>query len=457
MRTEALIIAGAGITGLSAAWYLRHWNPLVLEASGQPGGNVRSLEKGGFLSDLGPNSLLLRGHQVPELISELGLGPELCEANPVARRRYVLNRRREMVALGPGALLGGRLLSLQARLRLLGEPFRSPSGPEESISSFVNRRLGPEILHWIVSPFVSGVFAGDPDRLSVSAALPRLTAMEQESGSLIRAALHRRRGNGHAGRSRLVSFRHGMQTLPERLASTLGDRLLLNSPVESLQREGNLWKIRSGNQTLQAEKLLLALPAPVLAALLRPLHTGIAETLDEIFYPAVATIGLGFPRQQVEHSMDGFGVLIPRVLGIQTLGALFSSTLFPDRAPTGHVLLTAFLGGAQNDIRGGEETGMVRQVLEDLRPILRIQGDPEYAHAQLWSQAIPQYEIGHQKRLEQVNRFLETLPNLSLMGNWRGGVAVGDCIAQAGELARAPAWQNPGTGENFRETTVPPR
>ncbi len=455
METEALIIAGAGITGLSAAWYLRHWNPLVLEASGLPGGNVQSREEAGFLSDLGPNSLLLRGHQVRELLEELGLGPELCEANPVARRRYVLNRHREMVALGPRVLLGSRLLGLRARLKLLGEPFRPRGQSEESISTFVNRRLGPEILQWMVSPFVSGVFAGNPDRLSVSAALPRLAAMEREYGSLVRAALHQRWRGGRTSRSRLVSFRKGMQTLPKRLADTLGDRLLTNTPVESLHQEGDLWKIRSGNRTWHTGKLLLALPAPVLADLLRPVHAGIAETLEEISCPAVATIGLGFARHQVEHSLDGFGVLIPRVLGIQTLGALFSSTLFPDRAPPGHVLLTAFLGGAQNDIRDREEAGMVRQILEDLRPILRIHGDPEYIHARLWSRAIPQYELGHQERLERIDGFLEELPGLSLMGNWRGGVSLGDCIAQAAGLARDPAWQNAGTGKNFRETVLP--
>jgi len=452
MSSEAVIVVGAGLTGLSATWYLhqRGIPALLLEAEAEVGGNLRSRSEDGFLRDLGPNSLMIKGDLLPDLIRQLQLEDRVVEANPLARRRFVLNRRGHPVALGPDVLFSSSLLSLSARLRLMSEPWR-PRRPQsqndESIADFVRRRLGPEALTWMVDPFVSGVFAGDPEKLSVTAALPRLAAMEAESGSLLRAALRRRRAGKKEGSSRLVSFRGGLQELPRALAARLPpDRLALSRPLTHLQRRGELWHLQTPAGDLECRRLVLALPAAESARLLRAEAPELAAELEAIVYPAVATVALGFPREAVDHRLDGFGLLIPRRLGIETLGVLFSSTLFPERAPPGMVLLTAFLGGAQQDISGRSPAELEAQALADLRPILGIRGDPAYHRCALWPRAIPQYALGHRQRVERIHELRRQLAGLELLGNWQGGVALGDCVVQADAFQRTFAQVDTATG-----------
>lgn len=426
------LIVGAGITGLSLALRLQEEGKefLLLEARETAGGNIRSRSEEGFTYDLSPNTLLVRDPLVADLLRRLAL--DGVTANPLARRRFVLNRHKRLITLGPGALLGGKLLSPAARLRLLAEPFRARAAAEESVATFVRRRLGPEILDWMVDPFVSGVFAGNPERLSLAASLPRLAQMEKEHGSLLFAGLRRKRPSM---RSRLLSFAGGMQDLPRAAAATLGDRLRCNAPVTAILPVDQGWRVENKSGALLAKQLFLCLPTDAIIRLLPATAQPLRDQLAEIEYPAVATLALGFPRTKVEHPLDGFGVLIPRRLGIPTLGALFSSTLFPKRAPDGQVLLTVFLGGAQEAIPQ-EEALLFRQALEDLSPILGIQGQPSFQRAQLWPRAIPQYNLGHVQRIAAIDSALGDWPGLSLLGNWRGGVALGDCIRNGWEAGR---------------------
>ena len=445
---EEVIIIGGGISGLATAYFLRKrgWSPLLLEAGAAPGGNLQSRQEEGYLRDMGPNSLMLKGRIVPEWLRELQLEGDIVEANPLAGRRYVLNRHRQPVALGPGVLFGGGLLSIRGRLRLLGEPFQPPHPTpdgEESIADFVRRRLGDEALTWLVDPFVSGVFAGNPARLSVQATLPRLAALEQDGGSLLRGALRARKKKlPGTPKTRLVSFREGLQVLPLRVANTLGDTLRCDTPVDQLAYSGDMWKVGSGNQTWQSKRLVLALPAGAAARLLAPTDATLARELDAIPYPAVGSLSIGFRRPQVEHPLDGFGMLIPRVMGLETLGVLFSSTLFPGRAPAGQVLLTAFIGGSQNVLAGRDDDDLLATVLREIGPLLGISGDPVFSRCRVWPKAIPQYEIGHLDRMKRIDTLSAGHPGLHFRANWQGGVALGDCIEQAWEFSQTADWQH---------------
>ena len=445
---EEVIIIGAGISGLATAYFLRKrgWSPLLLEAAATPGGNLQSRREEGYLRDMGPNSLLLKGQIVPEWLRELHLEEDIVEANPLAKRRYILNRHRQPVALGPGVLFGGGLLSARGRLRLLGEPFRSPrrmQDDEESVADFVRRRLGDEALTWLVDPFVSGVFAGNPARLSVQATLPRLVALEQDGGSLLRGALRaRNKKSPGTPKTRLISFREGLQTLPLRVASTLGDALRCNTPVDQLGNSDGIWQVSSGNQAWQSKRLILALPAGAAARLLAPTDAALARELDAILYPAVGTLSIGFQRIQVQHPLDGFGMLIPRVMGLETLGVLFSSTLFPGRAPADKVLLTAFIGGSQNDLSGRSDDDLLATALHEINPLLGISGKPIFTRCQTWPKAIPQYEIGHLDGIRRIDALSARHPGLYFRANWREGVALGDCMEEAYRFSQDAAWQH---------------
>ncbi|MFA7656885.1 protoporphyrinogen oxidase [Acidithiobacillus thiooxidans] len=435
---DKIIIIGGGLSGLASAYFLQQQGvqSRLLEAAPQVGGNLLSIKENGFLRDAGPNSLMLKGQVVPALMDSLQLQQEIVEANPLAKRRYILNRKRQLVPLGPGVLFSGKLLSLQGRLRLLSEAFRGrgKSSAEESIAGFVRRRLGPEVLTWLVDPFVSGVFAGDPERLAVAATFPRLVKMEQEHGSLFRAALA---GRKNPTKPRLVSFHNGLQALPLRMAERLEGPLQCNTPVDLLQQhEDGTWEVFSQQQSWRSEKIILSLPAHKAAALLATLQPTLAAELKAISYPAVTTLSLGFPRSSVAHPLDGFGMLIPRTMGLETLGVLFSSTLFPDRAAPEQVLMTAFIGGSQNPLQGRSDSDLLQTVLHEIRPILGIAGEPSFSRCQNWPEAIPQYELGHLARLERIAKITRQIPGLYFRANWSDGVALGDCMKAAQQLSQ---------------------
>jgi oxygen-dependent protoporphyrinogen oxidase len=437
-----IIIVGAGISGLSCAWFLRARGKRVriLEAGSQPGGCLSSAHHDGFLVEGGPNSTLLRDGALGSLIHELGLDARLLEANPAAKRRYVV-KNDQLVALpgSPPAFIVSPLFSMRAKLRLLLEPFYRRAAGEESIAQFVRRRLGPEFLDWAIDPFVSGVYAGDPARLSVRAAVARIYALEAEHGSLILGALaHRRqaRAVGPMPVGRLISFHDGMQTLAQALAESLGDAVQCGAGVTAIRRDDRGWQVETPAGTQRAARLVLSVPAYRAATLLEPLDAELAAELAAIHYPPLASVALGFGREQVAHPLDGFGMLMPSRAGRRTLGVLFSSTLFPGRAPAGQVLLTAFIGGVRNEaVATLDEAEIVRQVLADLTPLLGIRAAPVFERVRRWPRAIPQYELGHLERLARIDARLARLPGLQVRANWRDGISVVDCVANAAQLA----------------------
>ncbi len=440
-RPLDVLVIGAGISGLATAWFARAagLRVQVVEAAPRAGGKIRSFHEAGYRVEGGPNSLLVNDPSFDELVAGLSLQDAVVEANPVARRRYVLRQGR-LVALpgGPLAFLRTPLFSWRGKLRLLAEPFIGRADHEESLAEFVTRRLGREFLDWAIDPFVSGVYAGDPARLSVRAATPRVYALEAEYGSLLRGALHRlrqrRRASATGPAGRMVSFRDGMQTLPDAIAAALGEALTLDEPVTALQRrDDGTWQVQGRRRAWQARQVVLSVPAEQAARLL---DGRAAPALAAIPYPPVASLALGFRRDQVGHPLDGFGFLIPGREGRRTLGALFSSTLFPHRAPAGHVLLTAFAGGRRHpELADRTDAELLEAVLADLRQPLGLRGAPAYTRITRWPQAIPQYELGHAERLAQVAEQVRALPGLHLRANWLDGIAVGECIRNARRLA----------------------
>ncbi|MCU0625200.1 MAG: protoporphyrinogen oxidase [Gemmatimonadaceae bacterium] len=452
--TPHVLVVGAGLTGLATARHLRAagHEVTVVDALPEAGGVMQSVVRDGWLVERGPNSCMLTP-EMAAMIDAVGLTPALVRANPAGQVRYIVRDGRPVpVPSSPPAFLTSPLFAFAGKLRLLREPFigRRQGAGDESIADFVRRRLGTEVLDWAIDPFVSGVYAGDPETLSVGHAFPRLVALEREHGSLIRGAiaLARRRGAARATqaasgqRGAMISFRDGMQSLPRAMAASLGPRVQCDTRLVALAPRGGdgvraVLERRGTRADVDADAVVLTVPAHALRTIELPSAAGAAvRRLETLRYPAVSSLALGFTREQVAHPLDGFGCLVPGRERRDVLGILFSSALFPGRAPAGHVLLTCFIGGMRRPDLGMAPTSLLLdRVLPELTALLGVQGDPVFVEHTTWPHAIPQYELGHDHMIEAATAIEGAVPGLVVDGQFRRGVSVGDCVAAGATLA----------------------
>jgi oxygen-dependent protoporphyrinogen oxidase len=346
--------------------------------------------------------------------------------------------------LTPPELLTSRLLSNGAKLAIFGEPLveAGDSPVDESVAAFVRRRFNQEIVDYIANPFVAGTFAGDPEQLSVHHAMPQLHALERAHGSVMKAYVRmmkarRESGQESGGLAGMVSFRNGLQEITDALGREVMAEVRLRAPVTQLRAGTKGWTVGAAFQSPELyDAVICAAPAHALDEIDLDFPSGERlSTLSSILHPPVAVLALGFRREQVSHPLDGFGFLTPEVERRRVLGAIFSSTLFPDRAPDGHVLLTAFVGGTRDpDFVQSDPQTLTARVLDDLRPLLGTRGEPTFRAVQVWPKAIPQYVLGYGRFKDIAEQMERTNPGLILAGTYRDGVSLGDAIG-SGERA----------------------
>ncbi|MFV1995154.1 MAG: protoporphyrinogen oxidase [Verrucomicrobiales bacterium] len=442
MSTAAII--GGGITGLTAAWKLRQsgFETHLFEASGRVGGPIHSRRENGYLAELGPNTLLDTTPVIGELIAGLGLGDRLLRSQPGAQKRFILKHGKPAeIPSSPAAFFTSPFFSANAKLRLLREPTvaRAPADAEESLAEFVLRRLGREFLDYAINPFVAGVYAGDPAKLSVREAFPRLHALEQKYGSLIVGQIlgareRKRRGTRSKQDAAKLSFDEGLEVLPQSLGESLGDRLHLESPVTRLTRDGKGWRLLAPGGQKRFDAVLLALPAYALAKI--EIEGADLAELAQIEYPPVASVVFGFRREDVAHPLDGFGTLVPEVENRSVLGTLFSSSLFANRAPEGHVTLSSYLGGTRApELARRDPEEILALTLEDLRAAYGIEGEPTFRHLHVFAKAIPQYNLGYGRYRELMDRTEGECPGLFFAGHSRDGISLSDSLASGHDRA----------------------
>jgi oxygen-dependent protoporphyrinogen oxidase len=447
-NARSAVVIGAGISGLATAFFLRRRGlaVTVLDRESHAGGTIRTMHDSGWLVEAGPNSALETTPLFREICQDLKITDRFVYANEAANKRYVLRGGiLHALPMNPLAFVGSRLWSMKGKLRLLKEPFVGRGTGEESIAGFVERRLGREFLDYGINPFVAGVYAGNPEQLSVQAAFPKLYALEQKYGGLIMGMVRGRKERKQRvekakDRARLFSFTNGMQTLPDALAASLGGALRLNVEVQRIVRSDSGYAVEAreggGRVSFSADTLVLSVPALAASSLLRPFDGGVASALESIYYPPVAEVFLGYRQEQFSRPLDGFGFLVPSKEKRRILGTIWSSTIFPNRAPSAHVALTTFVGGArQPDLAMEGDAQLVNVVSEELRDIMGVEGAPTFVSINRWDHAIPQYNIGHTNTLERFDRFEERYPGLYLCANYRGGISVGDCVMSAEKTA----------------------
>lgn len=447
---KSVAIVGAGISGLTAAFYLsRRGVPVVLfEASERAGGMIQTSTRGGFMAESGPNTVMTGSIAVPALIKDLDLESRRMLPAPSANTRYIVRDCRpvRLPSSLPGAI-GTGLLSLSAKLRVLGEPFM-PREPhvDESLAHFVRRRLGKEFLDYLIDPFVAGVYAGDPEQLSVVHAFPKMSALERQYGSLIKGAFlgakeRRERNAPLKSEPRMFSLDGGLEVLIARLQNRLNGSVRLRNPVRRVEKTPDGWRIQSSAGTQDFGSVLFCCPAHQLARL--ETDSALAPEMkrfEQVYYPPIARMVFGFRRSQVAHPLDGFGALVPKSERLSILGVLFSSSMFPNRAPEDHVLLTVFAGGARRpSLLQETEDQLVCTALDDLRVVLGISGSPVFTDVARIEQSIPQYNLGYGAVKDLILRLESRSPGLFFFGNFSGGISVSDCISGGVNVAERVA------------------
>ncbi len=386
------VIVGGGISGLVCAYTLRKAgiDAHLLEASPRVGGVIHSQRREGYLLELGPQSFS-GTDALRNLCDELSLASELLEAPPRAPRYVLIDGELRAVPLSPPAFFASSLIGAGTKATIARDMFSKSQPPErdESVADFVRRKFSAELLDRLVGPFISGIYAGDPERLSLRSAFPQLYEAEKSVGSVIRGMMRQSKaGKKSSPRPTLQSLRDGNETLARSLSANLGSALRLGAQVTQVQakREGTSGrfelKIRGSSQeeTIAADSLILATPADVAGKLLGSVNPAFQSVLSSIPYAPVAIVSLGYRRSDVKHSLDGFGFLVPRSAGLRILGSVWNSSLFPGRAPEGHVLLTSFVGGA-TDLEAAtlSPEKLVALVHGEIAPILAISAAPLFS------------------------------------------------------------------------------
>jgi oxygen-dependent protoporphyrinogen oxidase len=474
------VIIGGGISGLAAAYYLQEsagedTEYLLLESSSRLGGKITSNSSDGFLVEGGPDSFLTQKSATLDLCRALGLGDQLIGSNQTATpSTYVLSNGRlhpmpeGMMLMAPTMILPilrSRLISWPGKLRMGMEVFvrRAKSDSDESLASFVRRRLGSELLNKIAGPLMAGIHAGDPERLSLRSTFPMFAEMEHANGSLVRGMMKRKKAQ--AGRpasaktpSMFTTLAGGLQQLPDAIACRLNSRQVrLNCRVQSLLSNGDRYKlVLSDGSSMVADNIVFATPAYVTAEIVQQLDPCLAETLRAIRYVSTATVSLGFTRSDLKCPLNGFGFIVPASEGRRINACSWSSMKFSDRAPKDCVLLRVFVGGAlAEDLAEQDEAALIDLARKELHEILGITATPVITKAYRWNKSNPQYEVGHRALIAEVERLSESHPGLHLAGAAYRGSGIPDCIQSGMDAARKITQQQDAYQSDCQSIALP--
>jgi len=442
MENKKAIVIGGGISGLASAIGLKNagFDVTLIEKSHAVGGVIGTVEKDGFKAESGSNTIMIQSQKTLDFLEDIGIKDAVEQSKPTAKKRFFARYGRpQKVPMDPVSMIFTRLFSFFGKLRLLIEPFigKTPADADPSVEEFATRRLGKELFDYAINPFMAGIYAGDPSKLSIRHAFPPFWNLEQKYGSIVRGGMKARKDKIAAGnffKPMMISFKGGMSTLPKAMAKVLGDSVKTDAKLISVDFGGNGWEVSWGTQFEDVcehyDALVIAVPSPDIAEL--PIAGSLIaalEPLAKIKYSPVATLTLGFKKSDIAHPLDGFGVLIPEKENLNILGSLFISSMFDNRAPDGCVTLTNYLGGLRHPEHTLlSEENLTELAMEDLRKLLGVKAEPIFKRLFVWKHAIAQYNVGYSEFLDTMNLIETEFPNMALAGSYRGGVGVSSCI-----------------------------
>ena len=452
----AVVVVGGGLGGLTAAYRLSRLHPnadiRLLEAVSETGGLLKTESTDNFRIDRGPDSILTEKKEALDLAKEIGLSDQIISPETKNRGAYVVCRGKlERMPTGFSVvgtsnletLSASPILSAEGIARAMQEPnIPTSSGEEEeSLAAFVTRRYGVEVLQRLAQPMAGGIYGAEPERLSMQAALPKYAQLEAESGSLTEALIKRQQDEQQSASGArygmFFSFKEGMQTLPDRLASLLGDRVRCDAHVTALSKhDDGRWSVTlEGGETIEADALVLALPTWVSAELLANVDPLLSESLRKIEYGNAATATFAWPLSQIGRPLDAFGFVVPSIENLEVMASTWSSVKWAGRAGADHALIRVFLGGAgRQDVLERSDAECIETGFSVLRRFLAIDSEPTLTRLQRWPDAMPRYYLGHLARVDAIEAEVAKFNNLELVSNAFRGVGIPDTILGA-ELA----------------------
>ena len=444
--SKKIVVIGAGISGLTTAYLLhkKGFDVVVLEKKKEAGGSMESVREEGCLFDRGPNSALETTPLIAQLVEELNIKDQLLYASKEANKRYILrNNNLYPLPMSPMAFIKTKLFSTGAKLRLFAEPFigRSKDGYYQSIAEFVERRLGREFLDYAINPFVAGVYAGNPEELSVKSAFPKLYALEEKYGGLIIGTIksakeRKKRAEQSKQSAKMLSFKDGMQALPNAIAGALGDRVRYGCEVKEILKTENgynvLFEHGSDEEIIGCQSVISAVPAYRAAEIFSKWDADLVKHLNDIYYPPVLVLYMIYNKKDIGHRLDGFGFLIPAKEKKSFLGALWSSVIFDGRTDEDKAAFTLFIGGSRDAaLLKLDQELIIEKVRKEFEELMTIHSSPVFTSSRLWNKAIPQYNTGYIEHERYFEKFEKEHDGIILSGNYRGGISVGDCIKNA--------------------------
>lgn len=440
MTDKKIVVIGAGITGLTAALKLKKSGAKVdvFEQHGYAGGSIKSVRENEWLLEYGPNTILVKDRQVADFLNQLGLWEDRLIANPESSNRFIVKKGR-LIKL-PTSLteaITTPLFSASGKLAVLKEPFVSRTENEdETVAQFVERRIGKEILDYALNPFIAGIYANRPEKLSLRHTFPRMYELEQEYGSLVWGSLAGRSDNNGRVNRELISFQDGLHQFVQEITSKL-EQIYFSHEVLNVQKTEQGWVLKTKfGEKGPYRDVIMNVPLYKWSENLFPIQSDEFEEIKAVNYPPLSVFHLGFKKDDVEHPLDGFGFLVPEKEQRNILGALFSSTLFPGRAPEDSHLMTVFVGGGRDpELAQRESQKLLSIVLDDLQELIGISGEPICKEHIFWPNSIPAYHVGYDSVLDIFDSIESRNPGLHLAGNFRNGVSVPDCIKNGIGLA----------------------
>lgn len=457
------VIVGGGISGLATAWLLREkakkagvdLQITLIEKEKRVGGKIWSIKTGGYLCEWGPNGFLDNKPQTLDLCRELKADSQLLRSNDNARKRFIYSEGvlHRLPENGP-SFFKSRLISWPGKMRLALEPTpfiaKAPQGVDETLADFGRRRLGREALNKLIAPMVSGIFAGDPETMSLESCFPRIAELEREYGGLVMAMMKLAKkkkqdiAEGKAVASAagpggiLTSFRDGIQTLTDIIQQHLGEDVVVSGAEVTGVSTGSSvpYRVRTDSAEYDADVVVMATPAYATADLVKGVDAAMADILNQIPYSTMTVACFGYEQDKIHHDLNGFGYLIPKAEGMNILGTLWDSSIFANRAPQGKVLLRSMMGGAcfpeYIKLSDGE---VERKVRDNLKTIMGIEAAPEFVQIFRHEKAIPQYIVGHGKRVQALGERAQAVAGIFLTGNSYRGIGLNDCVAAANRSA----------------------